>query len=138
MGDRVSYVIEQGEGPFRRYYSRKAGLDFGAAGNGWMPSPNDATVFETVAEAAHLLETLLYFQAPDCRISPHAPKRVSSIMGDTHGESEAHRILGVSANATAEEIKDAWRKLAMEHHPDRGGNEERFKAAKAAYERLCR
>lgn len=31
-------------------------------------------------------------------------------------------ILGVSAHASRDEIEDAYRKLAMKHHPDRGGN----------------
>lgn len=31
-------------------------------------------------------------------------------------------ILGVSSHATRDEIDDAYRKLAMQHHPDRGGN----------------
>lgn len=31
-------------------------------------------------------------------------------------------ILGVGANATKDEIEDAYRRLAMKHHPDRGGD----------------
>jgi curved DNA-binding protein len=47
-----------------------------------------------------------------------------------------YKILGVARNATDEEIKKAYRKLAMTHHPDRGGNEEAFKKIKEAYEKL--
>jgi len=38
-----------------------------------------------------------------------------------------YAILGVSKNASAEEIKAAFRKKAHEHHPDKGGNAEKFK-----------
>ena len=42
-----------------------------------------------------------------------------------------YKTLGVSKNATADEIKKAYRKLARENHPDAGGNEEKFKALDA-------
>lgn len=133
MGNRVTYLIEMGAGPFVRYYSKRAGLDFGAAGAGWVTSKHDATPFETTEEATKLLETLLVFQTPDCRITPHA----SNIIGDAIG-SGPYKVLGVAADATVTEITAAYRALAMEHHPDRGGDPERFKEVAAAYESLCR
>jgi molecular chaperone DnaJ len=51
-------------------------------------------------------------------------------------------ILGVPRNADDEDIKKAYRKLAMKHHPDRNqgdkakASEEKFKEAKEAYEML--
>jgi molecular chaperone DnaJ len=47
-----------------------------------------------------------------------------------------YEILGVSENSTADEIKKAYRKLAMEHHPDKGGDEEKFKKISEAYDVL--
>lgn len=44
--------------------------------------------------------------------------------------------LGVSKNATADEIKKAFRKQARKHHPDAGGSEEKFKEVNEAYEVL--
>ncbi len=38
-----------------------------------------------------------------------------------------YEILGVDENATQEDIKKAYRKLAKENHPDKGGDEETFK-----------
>jgi curved DNA-binding protein CbpA len=47
-----------------------------------------------------------------------------------------YQTLGVSRNADAKTIKQQYRKLAREHHPDRGGNAETFKEINAAYEVL--
>jgi molecular chaperone DnaJ len=47
-----------------------------------------------------------------------------------------YEILGVGKNASADEIKKAFRRLAVKHHPDRGGNEEEFKEVNEAYEVL--
>jgi len=52
-----------------------------------------------------------------------------------------YEILGVGRSATDAEIKSAYRKLALKHHPDRNqGNkeaEEKFKEAAEAYSVLC-
>lgn len=45
-------------------------------------------------------------------------------------------ILGVSKNATFEEIKAKYKSLAQQHHPDKGGDSELFKQIKNAYEIL--
>lgn len=39
-------------------------------------------------------------------------------------------------NADAKEIKKAYRKAAIQHHPDKGGDEHHFKEVNAAYEVL--
>src|SRR3989338_3663849 len=45
-----------------------------------------------------------------------------------------YKILGVNKNASEEEVKRAFRKLAHVHHPDKsGGNEAKFKEASEAY-----
>ena len=57
-------------------------------------------------------------------------------------KKDYYDTLGVAKNASDEDIKKAYRKLAMKHHPDRnqGDNakaaEERFKESKEAYEML--
>lgn len=54
--------------------------------------------------------------------------------------SDYYKILGVSKNATQEEIKKAYRKLALKYHPDKTGNdpkaENKFKEVSEAYETL--
>lgn len=45
-----------------------------------------------------------------------------------------YSTLGVEETATQEEIKKAYRKLAKENHPDKGGDEELFKQISGAYD----
>ena len=40
--------------------------------------------------------------------------------------SKFYELLGVDKKATDEEIKKAFRKLALKNHPDRGGDKEKF------------
>lgn len=48
-----------------------------------------------------------------------------------------YKILGVEKNASADEVKKAFKKLALEHHPDRpGGDEKKFKEINEAYQVL--
>lgn len=48
-----------------------------------------------------------------------------------------YKILGIEKNATADEIKKAFKKLAMQYHPDRpGGDEKKFKEINEAYQIL--
>jgi len=47
-----------------------------------------------------------------------------------------YEVLGVSKSASADEIKKAFRRAAIEHHPDKGGDETKFKEINEAYEVL--
>jgi len=47
-----------------------------------------------------------------------------------------YKILQIQPSATEEEIKIAYRKLAHQHHPDKGGSEDKFKEINEAYQIL--
>ena len=47
-----------------------------------------------------------------------------------------YSILGVPKNASDKDLKTAYKKASMQHHPDRGGNEETFKQINEAYSTL--
>jgi len=47
-----------------------------------------------------------------------------------------YSTLGVDKNAGSDEIKRAYRKLASQHHPDKGGDKAKFQEIQAAYDTL--
>lgn len=51
-------------------------------------------------------------------------------------ETDYYKTLGLKRNASDDDIKKAYRKLAGKHHPDKGGKEEEFKKIQKAYEIL--
>lgn len=52
-------------------------------------------------------------------------------------KKDYYEVLGLTKSATADEIKRAYRKLAMQHHPDKhGGDDRQFKELSEAYEVL--
>lgn len=50
--------------------------------------------------------------------------------------TDYYATLGVARTASADEIKRAFRKLASQHHPDKGGDTQKFQAIQEAYATL--
>ena len=73
---------------------------------------------------------------------------VDSIFAQFRPSNESnYRILEIEPNATDEEVKKAYRKMAIKYHPDKVATlgedvqkaaEEKFKAVNQAYEAICR
>ena len=73
---------------------------------------------------------------------------VSSIFAQFIPSNDSnYRILEISPDATDEEVKKAYRKMAIKYHPDKVATlgedvqkaaEEKFKAVSKAYEEICR
>ena len=47
-----------------------------------------------------------------------------------------YKILGLEKGASDDEIRRAFRRLAQEHHPDKGGDQAKFKEINEAYQVL--
>jgi curved DNA-binding protein len=50
--------------------------------------------------------------------------------------ADYYETLGVARTATQDEIKKAYRKLASQHHPDKGGDTKKFQEIQTAYDTL--
>ncbi len=57
-------------------------------------------------------------------------------MPDSPISATPYEVLGVSASATQDELRVAYRRLMRETHPDTGGNATRFTAVQVAWERI--
>jgi DnaJ-class molecular chaperone len=55
--------------------------------------------------------------------------------GDNDNEV-CYQLLGVTPSATQAEIREAYRRKAKQHHPDRGGDPDMMRALTEAYRRL--
>ena len=49
---------------------------------------------------------------------------------------DPYKVLGVDQSASDQDIKQAFRKLAVKYHPDRGGDENKFKEINEAYDKI--
>jgi DnaJ-domain-containing protein 1 len=67
------------------------------------------------------------------RTNTEVPKPVPAV---SSALADSFKVLGLPVTASATEAKKAYYKAAREHHPDKGGNEEKFKALSNAYEAL--
>jgi hypothetical protein len=70
---------------------------------------------------------------------PKTTTRPASANGvDRAKPVDPYALLGVDASATLEDVKAAFRKRALEHHPDHGGTPAAFMAIKRAYDSIVK
>ena len=60
--------------------------------------------------------------------SPHGPRKIDN--------TKLYELLEIAKDADAKVIKKAYRKKALKHHPDKGGDEKKFQEISKAYEIL--
>lgn len=111
-------------------------------------SPASATPPKKLRAAAKSLTSaaLALPAAPKAKSSPGKHTRCAAASSDTlvvkacaACESDAsswRRELGVPGDATFQQIKAAWRRLALQHHPDKGGDLQRFQKLQDAFQSL--
>ena len=68
-------------------------------------------------------------------IDPFMKAYLTQVVGIPWDESP-YEVLGLPMWAPEEHVKAKFRELAMEHHPDHGGDPEQFRRIVAAYEKL--
>lgn len=64
------------------------------------------------------------------------PFRFNAGGGTNVNTTKLYETLGINKSASEKDIKKAYRRLAMQYHPDKGGDEQKFKEINAAYQIL--
>ncbi|MBK9034312.1 MAG: J domain-containing protein [Myxococcales bacterium] len=71
-------------------------------------------------------------------LAPFPPRAAPRPTTSAAAASDPYAVLGVGAAAPLDTVKAAYRRLALEHHPDRGGRADAFLAIKRAYDAIVR
>lgn len=61
---------------------------------------------------------------------------LASFRCSSSSSTDYYKILGIPKDSTGDQVKKAYRKLALQHHPDKGGSESKFKEISEAYDVL--
>lgn len=98
----------------------------------------DPALTRSILESRDLIEQLL------ATVVPKPPESLIRRYGLERGELPRRKKLkvpgfvkdlGIEWPCTLDELNAAWRKLALQHHPDRGGSQAEFVRVKLAYEK---
>jgi hypothetical protein len=71
-------------------------------------------------------------------LEPFVTREKRVVQSEQAAPIDPHAVLGVTAQSSLDEVKVAFRKKALEHHPDTGGSAELFIALKRAYDAIVK
>lgn len=129
-----AYTVEPPREPLKRNESQAVAINFVHPKRGQVRVELDRWGWP-----ARLNLRALYLSLEDLRM---VEKRgMLEVMGEVLAQlapprSSAHEVLQVRVGASPDEITAAYRRLALQHHPDRGGDTRKMAAINAAYEAL--
>ena len=75
-------------------------------------------------------------QRSDSKPKPNNPSRTGKPKPKKAKAASLYEVLGASKTSTPEQIKKCYRKACLQHHPDKGGDEDTFKEVARAYQVL--
>jgi len=103
----------------------------------------DHEVTRALLQQLDLIEELLEERVPKPTKGAWKRYEAHRQMSGTKGRRQKLRVapeialLGLTWPCTPQDIKSRWRAIALEHHPDRGGNVQTFIELKAAYDKVA-
>lgn len=99
----------------------------------------DKALEESILESRAIIEDLLELVVPKpCAADRRAYRKLQGMHQNRRRVRVRippfAKILGVSWPCSEADLKMVWKRLALKHHPDRGGNQEEFIRVKTAYD----
>lgn len=99
----------------------------------------DKTLEESLLESRRIIEDLLRLVVPKpCAADRRKYQKLQAVYQNRRRVRlripSFAKILGVEWPCSMMDLKLVWKRLALKHHPDRGGNQEEFIRIKTAYE----
>lgn len=97
---------------------------------------------EVADNLAAIAATLEYMRGIErhggAEILDRAISGLTALPAPTAGQRDWWTVLAVNTDATVDEVREAYRRLSREHHPDRGGSQERMAELNAARDQALR
>ncbi len=103
-------------------------LDYVADTNGMLGACKE--LFDINGAIDYTLVDWFYQECGRYSVAPnsfaHAVSQVFAIFNGNYESQDHYATLGLSSDADADEVKSAYRKLSLQHHPDRAANNDTY------------